>query len=295
VKEEITMVDFEWYRSFISIYKCGSVSEAAMLRNISQPAISQHVTSLEAEVGEALFIRTSRKMVPTERSKLLFFQLAPLIESLEETAITLKITSSPGLGTIRIGSTYEFYGECILPLLSKIDINTISCFESADQLLELLKEDKLDIITISKKHHFPETEYLKLKDEEFVIVAPRHYEIIDTTTLDKIEHWLTSQHWISYGFELPFIRKIWREYFLKYPLIKPIHVIPSLHIILKAVENGMGLSVLPKSLLESSLKEDKSKIIFGDLSVKIESFIAYKSKNKQLLENILSILSENNC
>lgn len=55
------MVDFEWYRSFVSIYKHGSVSEAARTRMMTQPAMSQHLASLEAEVGEPLFTRAPRK------------------------------------------------------------------------------------------------------------------------------------------------------------------------------------------------------------------------------------------
>lgn len=63
------MVDFEWYRSFCTIYKHNSVSEAAKARMMTQPAMSQHLAALEAEVGEDLFIRTSRKMFPTERGR----------------------------------------------------------------------------------------------------------------------------------------------------------------------------------------------------------------------------------
>ncbi|WP_419178458.1 LysR family transcriptional regulator [Brevibacillus brevis] len=71
------MVDFEWYRSFISIYKHSSVSEAARTRMMTQPATSQHLASLEAEVGEPLFTRAPRKMIPTERGKALYTQVVP--------------------------------------------------------------------------------------------------------------------------------------------------------------------------------------------------------------------------
>ncbi|WP_052098282.1 helix-turn-helix domain-containing protein [Paenibacillus stellifer] len=89
------MVDFEWYRSFVYIYKYNSVSQAAKTRIMTQPAMSQHLASLEAEVGEPLFIRTARKMIPTERGKELYSQLAPLIESLEETSLGFHAASLP--------------------------------------------------------------------------------------------------------------------------------------------------------------------------------------------------------
>jgi DNA-binding transcriptional LysR family regulator len=65
--------DFEWYRSFISIYKHLSVSATAIARILTQPAMSQHLAALEAEVGEPLFIRAPRKMIPTNKGKELFF------------------------------------------------------------------------------------------------------------------------------------------------------------------------------------------------------------------------------
>ena len=99
------MIDFEWYRSFIYIYKYNSVSEAARTRIMTQPAMSQHLASLEAEVGEPLFIRTARKMIPTERGKELYSQIAPLIESLESATLSFKSTSLPTLSILRIGYT----------------------------------------------------------------------------------------------------------------------------------------------------------------------------------------------
>jgi DNA-binding transcriptional LysR family regulator len=288
------MVDFEWYRSFCTIFKHHSVSEAAKTRMMTQPAMSQHLAALEAEVGEALFVRTSRKIVPTERGKELYSQLAPLIESLEDTTMSFKSTSLPTLTVIKLGAAHEFFSEKILPQLHTYNTCTLSQFGTAEQLLELLKEDKLDIIITSKKFQTPGVEYLKLMDEEFVIVAPVDYQILESDNVKLMEQWLSAQNWISYGLELPIIRRIWREHFKKRPLIRPIHIIPNLHMILKAVENGAGLSVIPTYLLEKSLNEGRSKLVFEQLKVKNELFIAYQLKHKHLpqIKEIMSLIRE---
>ena len=78
---------------------------------MTQPAMSQHLASLEAEVGETLFTRTSRKLVPTERGKQLFSHLVPHIESLEEKTMGLKLHLSPTMQTIKIGTTQELFTE----------------------------------------------------------------------------------------------------------------------------------------------------------------------------------------
>ncbi|WP_339241060.1 LysR family transcriptional regulator [Paenibacillus sp. FSL F4-0243] len=288
------MVDFEWYRSFCTIYKYQSISEAAKTRMMTQPAMSQHLAALEAEVGETLFIRSTRKITPTERGKELYSQLAPLIESLENTTMSFKSASLPTLSVIKLGAAHEFFSEKILPQLTDFNTCTISHFETSEQLLELLKEDKLDILIMSKRFQTPGVEYLKLMDEEFVIVAPSDYEILGFDTLKLEEQWLSEQKWISYGLELPIIRRIWREHFKKRPEIRPIHIIPNLHMILKAVELGVGLSVIPTYLLRNSLKEGKSKVVFKHLKVKNELYIAYQLKNKHLplIHEIISILRE---
>lgn len=76
------MIDFEWYRSFLAIYQAGSVTRAAQARSMTQPALSQHLAALEAALGTALFVRTPRRMVPTEQGQALYTQIAPAVEHL---------------------------------------------------------------------------------------------------------------------------------------------------------------------------------------------------------------------
>lgn len=246
--------------------------------------MSQHLAALEAEVGGALFYRTSRKMVPTERGKQLYSRLAPLIEALEETTLSFTFASVPKLSVIKIGSAHEFYREHILPKLQQFKTCTITQFGTAERLLEQLKEDQLDLVVTSKKLQIPGIEYVKLMEEQFVIVAPNHYKVPHTESLKLKEQWLSSQNWISYGLELPMIRRVWREHFKQRPLIQPAHVIPNLHMMLKAIEDGAGIGVIPTYILEQSAHTAHSKVIFKELKVSNELFFAYKSKHGHLVQ-----------
>ncbi|MFD2170520.1 LysR family transcriptional regulator [Tumebacillus lipolyticus] len=187
------MVDFEWYRSFISIYKHSSVSEAARTRMMTQPAMSQHLASLEAEVGEPLFTRAPRKMIPTERGKALYTQVAPLIEALEETSQTLKTNAISSLPVLRIGSAHEFFREHIAPHIGSYQMRVIAYLGVASKLLDWLLEEKVDIIVMSKKLTAPGIEYIPYMQEKFALVAPPDY--VEPTFDDKgsFEAWLCSQ------------------------------------------------------------------------------------------------------
>lgn len=88
------MANFEWYRSFVAIYRLGSVSAAANERFLTQPAVSQQLQALENQVGSALFTRTPKKMVPTEVGKQLYIQVVQSVDSLE--LLTQSIQSRHG-------------------------------------------------------------------------------------------------------------------------------------------------------------------------------------------------------
>mgnify|MGYP006203227199 CR=1 FL=1 len=65
------MVNLEWYRTFKAVYKNGNFSVAAKELFMSQPAVSQQISMLEAHVGNKLFNRKSKGVEPTEYAKLL--------------------------------------------------------------------------------------------------------------------------------------------------------------------------------------------------------------------------------
>lgn len=283
------MANFEWYRSFISIYKHNSVSEAAKTRFLTQPAMSQHLASLEAEVGEPLFTRISRKMIPTERGKELYTQLAPLIESLEEATLSFRAVSSPTLPIVKIGTAQEFFRERIAPYLGSFNIRVNAYFGLASYILELLIDDKVDLIVTSQKYSEPGVEYIQFVKEEFVVVAPYHFHEPDFINAKQLESWLCSQAWLSYGLELPIIRRFWRENFQKRPQLKPEHVLPDLHIILSAIEHGAGISLLPSYMLASAIQNNKVKIICEPKKVTNDLYFAYKIKNRNMPKLIMMI------
>jgi DNA-binding transcriptional LysR family regulator len=274
------MVDFEWYRSFISIYKHSSVSEAARTRMMTQPAMSQHLAALEAEVGEPLFTRAPRKMIPTVRGKTLYTQVVPLIEALEETTQTLKTNAIPALPVLRIGSAHEFFRENIAPHIGSYQMRVIAYLGVASKLLDWLLEEKVDIIVMSQKLTAPGIEYIPYMQEEFAVVAPPDY--VEPAFDDKktFEAWLCSQPWISYDLDLPIIRRFWREHFQRRPQTHPTHVVPDLHSVLKAIEHGAGISLLPTFMLDDQLFRNKVKIMYPSCTIHNDLYLAYQMKNR---------------
>lgn len=272
------MIDFEWYRSFISIYKHRSVSAAAKARILTQPAMSQHLAALEAEIGEPLFIRAPRKMIPTDRGKELYTKIVPLIENLESVTQEIRhITSSAPL--IRIGTPREYFTKNALQKLKNMDVRFSAHFGVADDVMDELQKDAVDLIITTQKVALPGVDYTKIEDETFVVTAPVDcYPQIEE--MAEVEEWLNEQRWLSYGAELPIVRRYWRQHFGKRPSMQAFHIMPDLRAILEAIEQGMGISILPTYLIEDSVALQRVHIVFPELFVENTIYAAYKVENK---------------
>ena len=71
------MVNLELYRVFYTVAKCGSLTKAAEELFISQPAVSQAIKQLEAQLGGKLFNRTHKGMELSETGGK---QIYPIVE-----------------------------------------------------------------------------------------------------------------------------------------------------------------------------------------------------------------------
>src|SRR5262245_38459153 len=59
-------MDLKQLEYFVRATELGSVTKAANLMNVAQPALSRQIRQLEEELGESLLIRTGRGVKTTE-------------------------------------------------------------------------------------------------------------------------------------------------------------------------------------------------------------------------------------
>lgn len=282
------MVNFEWYRSFIAVYRSGTVTAAADARSLTQPAISQHLATLEAVMQQPLFQRTARKMIPTEAGQQLYSRLAPSMDGLEALSQNLKLPLATAFPTMRIGAPQEYFGEIALERLSAASLRLQVEPGDTGTLIEALSQGRLDLVIASQHLGNKELDYVKIDSEEFVLVAPMELEIpreLGKATSRELECFLLEQNWISYAAELPIIRRFWHVAFRHRPAIEPRMTLPNLLLMRKAVELGMGVSVLPSYLCAPALKEKRLKVLWQpDVPVVNDLWAATRKVDRHKLE-----------
>lgn len=110
----MSQISWDYYRTFLSVMRDGSLSAAAREIGITQPTAGRHISALEQALDTQLFLRTSQGLVPTEAA----VALLPYAENLSATSSALIRAASGDIGKIegavRI-SAADIVGVEILP------------------------------------------------------------------------------------------------------------------------------------------------------------------------------------
>lgn len=272
------MANFEWYRSFVVIYREGSVTAAARKRHLTQPALTQQLAGLEAEIGEPLFLRTPRRMVPTAAGELLYKQVAQAVDRLERTEGWLKGASRGSV--VRLGAPAEYFHEQLLVRLPKDGAGQLLVtFGLTGDLLKGLLDQRLDVVIATQKIAMADIQYVRLGEETFRLVgAPGSRPPFARNDPESAKSGLAAMRWISYQLDLPLIRRFWAEAFGEKPAFSPSLVLPDLRSIKEAVVSGLGISVLPDYLVDRDLGEGRLEELWRPAKpVTNELWLAFRS------------------
>ena len=280
------MVNLEWYRSFVEVYRVGTASGAAAVLHLTQPAVSQHIAALESGLGVKLFQRMPRRMLPTAAGKRLYSQVVVAIETLESLPTKASLADSPQM--VRLGAPAEFFGDYVLKRLPKTDnmLFTVQ-FGLAREIAEQLLMGKIDVAILTQKVERPELDYQLIFEESFWLVGPPniHSPITDTRSLadlTSLEQWLKSQQWITYSEDLPIIRRFWRMIFGQRLDVNPQLVIPDLRSIRAAIAQGLGYSILPDYLCQDWVVDNRLTLILKpEKAVTNKLWLAYRKKERK--------------
>lgn len=254
-------IDFEWYRSFVAVYREGTVTRAAEARGLTQPAVSQHLAALEGIVGRPLFRRLPRWMEPTEAGEEMYTRIAPATDLLERASSGL-----PALGdrpeVIRLGGPGEFLTERLLPGLAASAFRWRFRFDDPVRLLADLEAREIDLAVVTQRVPSKGMDWTPLIEETFLPYGRDRPPSGVPDPAPAAEAWLLTQPWIAYAGDLPLIRRFWRHAFGHRPPIDPVFVLPDLRAVRMAIEAGLGASVLPTYLADDAARTGRVTVLW---------------------------------
>jgi len=171
-------VDFKKLKSFVKIIDTGSVSRAASILRVAQPALSQQIASLEAHFKHKLLIRSNVGITPTEAGLILYRHAQIMLKQIDQAQTDIDQAAKSLAGRVSIGlATYSSSNALSLPLLKEMKARhpqiVVHINDSFGQILsELIMTGKMDMALIYTASPIKGVTLQPLFHEEMFLVAP---------------------------------------------------------------------------------------------------------------------------
>ena len=232
----------------MTVYQEESITRAAEKLHMTQPATSLAIREMEEYYHTKLFERSGRGIRVTSAG-------ARLLSLYDEMDAEMKNWDTSG--RLRIGSSISI-GSCILPqLINRFskkypELELYVKVDSSDVIEQNILENHLDFALIEGSVHSEKLKSSVFLDDELVPVCSRFHPLAGAEDIEldslKKEHFLMREP--NSG-----TRQLADSSFaLKNFQIKPAWESTSTAALINAVSIGLGISILPKRMLEKQLR-----------------------------------------
>ena len=144
-------VNFELYRIFYVVATVGNITKASQELNISQPAVTKQIKSLEAQLGGDLFIRTKRGVILTENGRAIYNYIKQAMNCFNNAELQFSNLKKLETGVIKIGISTALARLFLMKYLDKFHKEypniAIQLFTDPSKVMrKMLKDGSLDIL-----------------------------------------------------------------------------------------------------------------------------------------------------
>ena len=164
------------------VYVHGSFSKAAEALYITQPALSIAIKKVEQEIGAPIFNRNQRPLTLTNIGELYIEHIKK--ELLLEQELRQQINDLHGLaaGDLTIGGTHYMNAYLLPPYIAQFNtkypnVNITMSETSSDQLIELLKDNKLDFTFSCDEEVVENFEHYPTFSDNILLAVPENFEL----------------------------------------------------------------------------------------------------------------------
>ncbi|CRZ33545.1 DNA-binding transcriptional LysR family regulator [Herbinix hemicellulosilytica] len=249
------------YNVFNTVAATGSISQAAKVLYVSQPAISKAITNLEECLNQVLFVRNSRGVKLTEEGQILYKYTKEAFDILKQGEDHIKRIQELGIGHLKIGVSATLCKYILLPYLDRFlktypHIKITIESQSTIHTLKQLENGTLDIGLVAKPANLKMYEFIPVAEIEDVFVATKDY--LDNLRLREKYEDLFSAATILLLDEENISRKHVEEYFKDNNII-PQHIleVSSMDLLIEFAKTSLGVACVIKEFVSDELNSGR--------------------------------------
>lgn len=252
---------------FRTIVDAGSISGAARMLHMTQPPLSYQMKMLEEELQVSLFLRGTKKITLTEAGKTLYEQAENLLRLADLTK--QEVIKSGQAATLHIGmtpSTVSMMSDFLVAFVEKyplihFDIHEGSTFTLKDQL----ENQMIDLTTLRTPIALNGCETWPLAKENLLAMAVPDYPVLSGQTSIHLKELSKQPLILSHRYQ-----KYMFSAFEHAGLICDIYIAcEDARTAMTMAEKGLGIAILPASMLPLSNKLHSYDICDADLTTEI--------------------------
>ncbi|WP_378954749.1 LysR family transcriptional regulator [Pelosinus sp. sgz500959] len=285
-------MDIRLLKTFCAVAKLENITQAAELLNFTQPTVSAQIRTLEEHFGVQLFERIGKKIYITNAGKSLIDPSEKILKIYSETVTQFNCFSE--VQYTRIGISTSYINSLLSPALLQLQTNSTTgkinveiCLNSSC-VLDGINNNKYDIGIV---HDFISEKYLNtvmINSEELVWVG--HENVIKDRDCPQIDDCAV----INFRQGCTF--RILCDQFLQKRGLNSTFEYSDFEAVKNAMAEGLGIALLPRSVVENLIKENDKFYIFEEVShLEIPLFtITRKDKYRSTtVQTLLKLLQDN--
>ena len=164
---------------FVKIVDIGSLTQAADILHVAQPALSQQLATLEGEVRQQLLLRTKRGVTPTEAGRVLYGHAQLILRQCEQARVDMMAATKGLSGAVSVGlAPGTAAAGLALPLLRAVRMRHPGILLYLNEtygttLSELIMNGRMDLAVLyGGKTPIHGLSFLPLLKEQLFVVGP---------------------------------------------------------------------------------------------------------------------------
>ena len=158
----------------------GTLTKAGARLNVTQPALSRHLATLEARLGTSLFTRKGVRMHPTASGELLLRRAREVLERMQETETELRELTRAPQQTLRVGvdcyTGYHWLPRVVNRYAARhpgVDVQI--AFEAIRSPVRRLRDGVIDVALVTDGTASKQFASRRLFEDEYIaVVEPGH-------------------------------------------------------------------------------------------------------------------------
>lgn len=257
---EVVSLKLENLKMFCLVVDEGSISQAARLSFLSQPAVTRQIHQLENYYNTLLFDREEGRLRVTEAGKLLYPFAKAIVNDFNHSKEVIQQSTGKYNANLIVGASLTI-GEYLLPSLlgrfkkQQPEIKVTLTIKNTPRVLEDLSNDVIDLALVEGLVENTDFIVDKFAEDELILVCPSDHPWKDRKEIQLEELGNERMIWRE---SISGTRLIVENMLREHGILEKIESymeIGSTQAIKSAVEAGLGISILPRLTVARELEQ----------------------------------------